>query len=297
MAWCRQSQCLSRSLSPCSVTGKQLETFATNRHERINVIRIIGILCEIYTRDCNNVRRISGLVVAYVSQGALQYPIRRLIVRYHKVSKHWDLYSALCCRSDICRPLSSIVCQISKRCDNLNYQSRGFETSHNFKIRGIEIGPAVISKFNKRSLDFLMRHPDTNFLIKCASYVVDSSLAWWRHQMETFSASLALCAGNSPVPGEFPAQRPVTRSFDIFFDLHLYKRLSKQPWGWWFETPPCPLWRHCDECFTWDTSNFQHWIIYRVYRVCPLKNVYARLAIPMHYSINPLRPSDTCMRR
>ena len=43
---------------------------------------------------------------------------------------------------------------------------------------------------------------------------------WWRHRMETFSALLAICAGNSPVPGEFPAQRPVTRSFDVFFDLH-----------------------------------------------------------------------------
>ena len=40
-------------------------------------------------------------------------------------------------------------------------------------------------------------------------------IAWWRHQMETFSALLALCAGNSPVTGEFPAQRPVTRSFDL----------------------------------------------------------------------------------
>ena len=39
--------------------------------------------------------------------------------------------------------------------------------------------------------------------------------------METFSALLAICAGNLPVPGEFPAQRPVTRSFDIFFDLRL----------------------------------------------------------------------------
>ena len=36
--------------------------------------------------------------------------------------------------------------------------------------------------------------------------------------METFYALLALCAGNSPVTGEFPTQRPVTRSFDVFFD-------------------------------------------------------------------------------
>ena len=49
--------------------------------------------------------------------------------------------------------------------------------------------------------------------------------------METFSALLAICAGNSPFPGEFPAQRPVTRSFDVFFDLRLNKWLSKQSWG------------------------------------------------------------------
>ena len=48
---------------------------------------------------------------------------------------------------------------------------------------------------------------------------------WWRHQMETFSALLALCAGTSPATGEFPAHRPVTRSFDIFFDLRLNKHL------------------------------------------------------------------------
>ena len=46
--------------------------------------------------------------------------------------------------------------------------------------------------------------------------------------METFSALLATCAGNSPVTGEIPAQRPVMRSFDVFFDLHLNKLLSKQ---------------------------------------------------------------------
>ena len=62
--------------------------------------------------------------------------------------------------------------------------------------------------------------------------------------METFSALLAICAKNSPVPGEFPAQRPVTRSFDVSFDLRLKKRLSKQSWGWWFETLSGPLWRH-----------------------------------------------------
>ena len=69
---------------------------------------------------------------------------------------------------------------------------------------------------------------------------------WWRHQMETFSALLAICAGNSPVTGEFPTQRPVTRSFDVVFYLRLNKRLSKQSWGWWFETPSHPLWGQCN---------------------------------------------------
>ena len=68
---------------------------------------------------------------------------------------------------------------------------------------------------------------------------------WWRHQMETFSALLAICAGNSPVTGEFPTQWPVTRSF-FFFDLHLDKPLSKQSWCWLFEMPSRPLWRHSD---------------------------------------------------
>ena len=57
---------------------------------------------------------------------------------------------------------------------------------------------------------------------------------------------LAIYSGNSPVTGEFPTQRPVTQSFDVFFDLRLNKRLSKQSWGWWFETPLRQLWRHCN---------------------------------------------------
>ena len=72
--------------------------------------------------------------------------------------------------------------------------------------------------------------------------VLLSPISWWRHQMEKFSALLAICAGT----GEFPTQRPVTRSFDVFFVLRLNKRLSKQSWGWWLETLSRPLWRHCN---------------------------------------------------
>ena len=61
--------------------------------------------------------------------------------------------------------------------------------------------------------------------------------------MEIFRVTGPLC-GEFTGPGEFPAQRPVTRSFDVFFDRRLNRRLSKQPWGWWFETPSWSLWRH-----------------------------------------------------
>ena len=71
-----------------------------------------------------------------------------------------------------------------------------------------------------------------------------SSIAWWRHQMEIFLRVTGPLCGEITGPGEFPTQRPVTRSFDVFFDLRLNKRLSKQPWGWWFETPSWMLWRH-----------------------------------------------------
>ena len=62
--------------------------------------------------------------------------------------------------------------------------------------------------------------------------------------METLSPLLAICAGNSPVTDEFPVQRPVTRSFDVFFDLRMNERLRKQSWRLWFETPSRPLWRY-----------------------------------------------------
>ena len=55
-----------------------------------------------------------------------------------------------------------------------------------------------------------------------------------------------LLATSPDVAGEFPTQKPVTRSFDVFFELCLNKRLSKHSWGWWFETPPRPLSRHCN---------------------------------------------------
>ena len=69
----------------------------------------------------------------------------------------------------------------------------------------------------------------------------------WKHfpRYWPFVRGIHRSTVNSPVHGEFPAQRPVKRSFDVFFDLRLNKRLSKQSWGWWSETPSSSsLWRH-----------------------------------------------------
>ena len=89
-------------------------------------------------------------------------------------------------------------------------------------IHWIEISLKRIALWIKRDLPLHLR--------PCIPYT-----SWWRHQMETFSALLALCVGNSPVTGEFPSQRPVTRSFGVFFDLRMNKQLSKQSRRRWFE--------------------------------------------------------------
>ena len=65
----------------------------------------------------------------------------------------------------------------------------------------------------------------------------------WKH----FPRYWPFVRGIHRSPVNFPhSQRPVTRSFDIFFDLRLNKRLSRQSWGWWYETLSCPLWRQCN---------------------------------------------------
>ena len=94
---------------------------------------------------------------------------------------------------------------------------------------------------------FFLSENNKDFFKRFGLWAHKTFKKWWRHQIETFSPLLTICAGNSPVTGEFPAQRPVTRSFGVFFDLRLNKRLSRQSWGWWFETPSRPLWRHCNE--------------------------------------------------
>ena len=75
--------------------------------------------------------------------------------------------------------------------------------------------------------------------------------SWWCHQTETYSALLFFSAGTSSLIGEFPSQKPVTWSFDVFFDLGLNNWGSKQSRCWWFEMPSPSLWCHY---YGWDIS-------------------------------------------
>ena len=113
----------------------------------------------------------------------------------------WQAPRQQCCRN---------ACQMSERYDHYSIKSRGFETSRDRTVRRPPAYQWIEAQKAIKSCGAKWNH------------------AWWRHQMETISALLALCVGNSPVTGEFPAQRPVTRSFDVFCDLRLHGRLSKQ---------------------------------------------------------------------
>ena len=95
-------------------------------------------------------------------------------------------------------------------------------------------------------------------LIQC--HLNLTSIAWWRHQMETFSALLTLCVGNPLVPGESTSQRPVMWSFNVFFDLCLNKQLRKQLRCWLFEMPLYSLWSHCNgNSYSYKTVLFPQW--------------------------------------
>ena len=115
--------------------------------------------------------------------------------------------------------------------------------SHWFEVR-----PHACHSFTSSRL---LEHLDTSSWITCllelsswdALYMHAYHKPWWRHQMETLSALLVLCVGNSPVTGEFPSQSPVTRNCDVFFDLRPNKRLSKQSRRRWFEMVSRSLWR------------------------------------------------------
>ena len=113
------------------------------------------------------------------------------------------------------------------------------------KLRGsphIWVNPQiwVISETDHLELREVTLGPDQPELSASPIFEGHDDVIKWKH----FPRYRPFVRG--PATGEFPSQRPVTRSFYVFFDLRPNKRLSKQLWGWWFETLSRPLWRHCN---------------------------------------------------
>ena len=119
--------------------------------------------------------------------------------------------------------------QILEQLENHKPETRSFGSSRDSRIwRSITNGNEVRFSFS----------------IQCVSYFTQTT--WWRHQMETFSALLALCAGNSPMTGEFPTQRSSNAELWCFFGIGEGKQVNEPSICWWFETLLRPLWRHCN---------------------------------------------------
>ena len=120
---------------------------------------------------------------------------------------------------------------------------------------------------------------------------------WWRHRVTSQYHMMTLSNGNifrvtDHLCGEFtghqwiPAQRPVTRSFDVFFDLRLDESLSKQWWGWWFETTSRPLWHQCNDqklwYWLWKKGRFSALLMKNFNYLCLLSVVYGQNDVPLH---------------
>ena len=105
------------------------------------------------------------------------------------------------------------------------------------------------------SIDLLHKSPNApvpyytmhHYVTGVYTHVHISVTKWW-DMMTSSNGNIFRVTGH--LCGKFTGPRWISRtkasdaSFDVFFDLRLNKRLSKQPWGWWFETPAWSLWRH-----------------------------------------------------
>ena len=121
----------------------------------------------------------------------------------------------------------------------------------------------VLQSWPKTRFQFLLYHGNAKLLLN--KEILPMQIMMTSSNGNIFRVTGPLC-GEFTGPGEFPTQRPVTGSFDVFFDLRLNKRLSKHSWGWWFETLSWSLWRHHNVLETvWQLSKLpehshcKHW--------------------------------------
>ena len=164
-------------------------------------------------------------------------------VKYPYITSYWMLTRASCCGvfSLSFSLFSSIAVSLGPSGDCVNEMTTPAHLwccSKAFLLKRIPLIERgfLVSLWMPNHLVSLYRHTINR----------DYGIAWWRYQMEAFFRVA------SPVCEEFtdhrwiPHTKASARSFDILFDLSLIKRLSKQSWGWWFETPSRSLWRHCN---------------------------------------------------
>ena len=104
---------------------------------------------------------------------------------------------------------------------------------------------------------------------------------WWHQQMETFFALLALCTRNLLVTGEFSIPKPVTRSFDVFIDLLLNKRLSEQSRRPWFQTPLRLSWHYCNAQSYWRNIR---WLLFTSTRAIPCEKNWVYRSVFLNFN-------------
>ena len=145
-------------------------------------------------------------------------------------------FTAIITPGIICVSVDCSRCQIKRQMMNSISRSGLAEVStstnsilQTYTIKDItfvvELTPLPVAQ-TSQAFSFKSSHVVNSFLFQAIyESAATRVISIWRHQMETFAALLATCAGNSPVLGEFLAQRSVTRSFGVFVDLRPNKRL------------------------------------------------------------------------
>ena len=138
---------------------------------------------------------------------------------------------------------NSIVCSTSSKQKKENISSTLLplvKESHRWPVDSPHKGPVMENHFNVMTSSC---HSIKDRWMCLLNYVAQGHAMMTSSKGNIFRVTGHLC-GEFTGPGEFPTQRPVTRNFDVYFDLRPNKRLSKQLWGWWFETQSRPIWCH-----------------------------------------------------
>ena len=115
--------------------------------------------------------------------------------------------------------------------------------TYSFQATSLHSCPGLKKTRNKNSIGILI------------TILIDQSLyLWYYSEFTRFITAPKYNIMTSSNGNKFPLYWPLTRNFDVFFDLRLNKWLSKQSWGWWFETPSHPVWRDGNELKSRETS-------------------------------------------